>query len=146
MTANLTAPTVGQASWKSTLAAIGIAIAGSVVANSVIALVARGPLDASSEFQPLTPAAYIPLTVLGVIAGAIGWRLVVTRSRNAASVLRWLAPAVVAVSLVPDAALLVDTETQPGTTTAGAVALMLMHVAVAAVAVPTFRRLLPPRS
>lgn len=146
MTANLAAPTVGKASWKSTLAAIGVAIAGSVVANSIIALVARGPLDAPSEFQPLTPAAYIPLTVLGVIAGAIGWRLVVARSRNATSVLRWLVPAVVAVSLVPDAALLVDTETQPGTTTAGVVALMLMHVAVAAVAVPTFRRFLPPRS
>lgn len=133
-------------SWKSTLAAIGIAIAGSVAANSVIALVARGPLDAPSEFQPLTPRAYVFLTSVGVILGAVVWRLVVARSRNATSVLRWLVPTVVAVSLLPDVALLVATESQPGITTAGVVALMLMHIAVAAVAVPTFRRYLPPRT
>ncbi|GLI00841.1 DUF6069 family protein [Phytohabitans aurantiacus] len=133
-------------SWKSTLAAIGIAIAGSVAANSVIALVARGPLDAPSEFQPLTPGAYVFLTSVGVILGAVVWRLIVARSRNATSVLRWLVPTVVAASLLPDVALLVATESQPGITTAGVVALMLMHIAVAAVAVPTFRRYLPPRT
>ncbi|GAA4691829.1 DUF6069 family protein [Phytohabitans rumicis] len=136
---------VGKASWKSTVTAAGLAALGALVANSVIALVSRGPLDAPAEFQPLTPAAYVPLTILGVIAGAVGWRLNVGRSRNAAAMLRTLVPIVVAVSLIPDVALLVDTEMQPGITTTGVVALMLMHVAVAAVAVPTFRRFMPPQ-
>lgn len=133
-------------SWQSTFAAGGLAALGAFVANSVIALVARGPLDAPAEFQPLTPAVYGAFTVIGVLVGAVGWRLVVARSGNAAGLLRWLVPAVVAVSLVPDTALLADKSAQPGTTTAGVLALMLMHLAVAAVAVPLYRRFMPART
>ena len=145
MTTN-TAPAVRAASWKSTFAAAGIAAAGALVANSVIAFVARGMLDAPAEFQPLKPAAFGFFTILGVLAGAIGWRLIVARSRNATSLLRKLVPTVVTVSLIPDVALLVNTDAQPGITTTGVVALMLMHLAVAAVAVPTYRRFMPPQS
>ncbi|MFE7760376.1 hypothetical protein [Streptomyces sp. NPDC057438] len=46
------------------------------------------------------------------------------------------------MSLVPDVMVGV-TDSRPGTSWGAAVALMVMHVVVAAVAVPAFRRLLP---
>jgi hypothetical protein len=60
-------------------------------------------------------------------------------------VLRVLVPTVLVLSLIPDVMLLVN-ESQPGTTTAGVVALMLMHFGVAAAAVPAYRRFIPPQS
>jgi hypothetical protein len=56
-----------------------------------------------------------------------------------------LVPIVLVISLLPDVMLLV-TDSQPGTTTAGVVSLMLMHLGVAAATVPALRRLAPPRS
>jgi hypothetical protein len=146
MTAHTTIARAGTASWKSTFAAAGIGAAGSLVATSLIALVARGMLDVPAEFQPLNPAVYGIYTIVGALLGAIGWRLIVARSRNAARLLRILVPTVVAASLVPDLALLAGTDVMPGITTTGVVALMLMHVAVAAVVVPAYRRFMPPRS
>jgi hypothetical protein len=97
---------------------------------------------ASSDFRPLHPSSYIFLTVAGVLAGAAGWAAVRRWSRRPATVLRRLVPAVVAVSLLPDVALLL-TGAQPHTTGAGVAALMAMHVVTAAVAVPIFARTLP---
>ncbi len=132
-------------SWKSTALAAAAAAAGALVVTSAIALLARALFEIPAEFQQLTLPVYGSLAVLGAIVGAIGWHVVVARSRNASNVLRVLVPAVVLLSFIPDAMLLV-TDSQPGTTTAGVVSLMLMHVGVAAVAVPAFRRFIPPRS
>jgi hypothetical protein len=76
------------------------------------------------------------MTVIGAVVAAVAWRLIVNRSRNASEVLR---------IVVPDV-LLLASASQPGTTTGGVVALMLMHFGVAAAAIPAFRRLMPPRS
>ncbi|WP_433603917.1 DUF6069 family protein [Dactylosporangium sp. CA-139114] len=132
-------------SWKSTLAAAGIAAAGGFVVNSVIALAGRGLLDAPAEFMPLQPQVYGMLTLVGALAGAVGWHLVATRSGDAGRLLRVLVPVVLVLSWIPDVVLLV-TRSQPGTTTAGVLCLMLMHLGVAAAAVPAYRRLIPPRS
>ena len=132
-------------SWKNTAAAAAIGAVGALVINSVIALLAKAIFDIPDEFQPLTLPVYGFLTVVGVVVGAVVWHLVATRSRNATGVLRVLVPTVVVLSLIPDVMLLAD-GSQPGTTTAGVVALMLMHVATAAVAVPVFRRFIPPQS
>jgi hypothetical protein len=152
MTTNSTAtPTAGApthtspASWRSTAAAAGIGAVGGLALNSLIAVLARTLFDVPAEFQQLTLPVYGSLTVLGAIAGALVWHLVVARSGNAAGVLRVLVPAVLALSLVPDVMLLVS-GSQPGTTTAGVVALMLMHLGVAAAAIPALRRFTPPRS
>jgi MFS-type transporter involved in bile tolerance (Atg22 family) len=115
------------------------------VINSLIALLARALFDIPSEFQQLTLPVYGFLTVVGAIAGAIAWHLVATRSRNASGTLRVLVPTVLVLSLIPDVLLLVS-GSQPGTTTAGVVALMLMHFGVAAAAVPAYRRFIPPQS
>ncbi len=132
-------------SWRSTAVAAAIGAAGGLVINSLIALLARTFFDIPAEFQQLTLPVYGFLTVVGAIAGAVGWHLVAARSSNASGVLRVLVPPVHVHSLIPDVMLLVS-GSQPGTTTAGVVALMLMHVGVAAAAVPAYRRFIPPQS
>jgi hypothetical protein len=136
----------GTVSWKSTAAAAGIGAVGGLVVNSVIAVVARSVFDAPATFQPLTLPAYGFFTVLGAVVGAIGWHLIATRARNATRLLGWLVPTVLVLSLIPDVLLLVDTTVQPGITTAGVIALMLMHFGVAAAAVPAYRKFIPAQS
>jgi Family of unknown function (DUF6069) len=132
-------------SWKSTAVAAAVGAVGGLVINTVVATLARTLFDIPSEFQQLTLPVYGFLTVVGAIVGAIGWHLIATRSRNAAGLLRVLVPTVLVLSLIPDVLLLVS-GSQPGTTTAGVVALMLMHVGVAVAAVPAYRAFIPPQS
>ena len=142
----VTPATVRTASWKSAFLAFGVAAPVALVATSLIAVAARGLLDAPPSFQPLTPAAYGTWTVIGTLAGAIGWRLLAARRAGAGRLLTRLVPVVLAVSLIPDLALLANQNAVPGTTTAAVLALMLMHLAVAAIAVPAYRRFMPPQS
>jgi len=141
-----TAPTAAsKVSLASTAAAAGIGAAGGLIVNSLIALAGRGLLDVPHEFQPLTIPVYGMLTVIGAILGAIGWHLIATRSGRATRLLSVLVPVFLVLSLIPDILLLVN-KSQPGTTTAGVLALMLMHFGVAVVAVPAYRRFIPPQS
>jgi hypothetical protein len=109
--------------------------------NALIAVLAVAA-GASDAFPPLEPSAYAPLTVQGVLAGAVGWAAVRRWARRPAAVLRKLVPAVVAVSLLPDVALLFN-DMQPSTGGLGVAALIVMHLATAAVAVPVLARVLP---
>lgn len=118
-----------------------LAAAGAVAVNAIIAALAHAA-GADDQFKPLTIGAFGPLSVVGVFAGALGWALVRRLARRPAAVLRRLVPVVVVLSFIPDTLLLVG-DGQAGTSTLGVVALMLMHVAVATVAVPVFRRVLP---
>jgi hypothetical protein len=120
-----------------------VGAAGAGIATAVIALIARAA-GASEDFQPLWPSAYLPLTVIGVLAGAIGWQIVRRRAKDPAALLRWLVPTVVAVSLIPDVALGFS-DSYPGVSWGAVAALILMHLAVAAVAVPVYRRFMPLR-
>ena len=146
-TVSTTSPaTTGAVSWKATAAAAGIGAVGGLVINSVIAWAGRSLFDVPAAFQQLTLPVYGMLTVIGAILGAVGWHLIATRSRNATRLLSWLVPTVLVLSLIPDVMLLVDRTSQPGTTTAGVIALMLMHFGVAAAAVPAYRRFIPAQS
>ena len=141
-----TAPTYSKRmlpppTWSSTFTAFAISAVASLAVNTLIALVARGLFTVPPAFTPLTARAYGPLTVIGVLAGALSWRLVVRRARHPAVTLRRLVPAVVLLSFIPDAQLLLagpEPRSTPGT-----LALMTMHLAIAAIAVPTFQRLMP---
>ena len=119
-----------------------LAGAAAVVANLVVSAVARGPLGASDEFVPLTAGPVVMWTLVGAVVGAVGWRLVVTRSARSRAVLTSLVPTVLVLSLVPDVALLVS-DSVPGQTTAGVGALMVMHVVTAAVVVAACRKAMP---
>jgi Family of unknown function (DUF6069) len=112
-----------------------------VIANSFIAVLAQA-LGAPTDFRPLQFATYAGLTVAGVAAGAFGWLAVRRRSARPAALLLWLVPTVLVLSWIPDVVLLV-TGVIPGTTPLAVGALMLMHVAVAAAAVPAYRAAFP---
>jgi hypothetical protein len=120
------------------------ALAGVVAAalNLVVSAVARGPLATSDDFVPLTPGPVVMWTVLGAVIGALGWRLVVRTSARSRTVLTRLVPTVLVLSFVPDVALLV-TDSVPGQTTTGVLALMVMHVVTAVVAVTAYGRRMP---
>jgi hypothetical protein len=138
-----TSPTRRPAvSVRSALTAGAVAGAISAAANLAIAALARGPLGASDDFAPLTPGPIVLWTILGAVIGAAGWRMVVTRSARSGAVLRALVPTVLVLSLLPDVALLA-TDALPGTTTAGVLSLMAMHVVTAAIAVTAYRRAMP---
>ena len=124
------------------LPAIAVAALGSMAVNAVIAAVARGPLDVSSEFQPLTAPVFLTWTLIGTVVGALVWRAITRRSAHPARLLRRLVPAVLVVSLVPDLLVYLD-GSMPGTSATAVWALVAMHLATAAVAVPTFARFLP---
>ena len=145
-TASTPTRAAGAVSWKSTALAGGVGAVGGLVINSLIAWAGRGLFDVPATFQPLTLPVYGFLTVVGALIGAVGWHLIATRSRRATRLLTWLVPTVVVLSLIPDLMLLADKSSQPGTTTAGVIALMLMHVGVAVAAVPAYRRFIAPQS
>jgi hypothetical protein len=80
------------------------------------------------------------LTVIGTLLGAAGWATVGRVTTNPGRLLRWLVPAIVVVSFVPDLTMLGG---RPGSGSEAVAALMCMHVVVAAVGVITYRRVLP---
>ena len=117
------------------------ALVAAIVVNTVIATVARA-LGASANFQPLTPPAYISLTVLGFLLAVAGWAIIRAKASNPARVLRVLVPVVLVLSFIPDLGLLLS-GSRPGTSGGAVAALALMHLAVAAVTVPALARALP---
>ena len=128
----------------SALARVGVVVGvvvGASVVNAVIAQIALA-LGASSSFTPLTPGAYVFLTVIGVLLALAGWALVRRASTRPARVLRVLVPVVLLLSFIPD---FVIVPGMAGSSTTGLIALMLMHVTTAAVAVAGFARALPVR-
>ena len=120
----------------SVVSAVLTLIVVAVALNTLVAAVAVNA-GASATFPPLTFPAYTTFTVIGVIVGWIGWRIVQRRAANPRRVLSILVPAVALVSFIPDL-LLLWLDVVPGTTVAGVIALMVMHVVVIAVAVPGY--------
>ena len=116
-----------------------VATVAALIGNTVVAQIALAA-GASEDFTPLTPGAYGFFTVVGVIAGLVGW-LVVRRTTNAPSTLRWLVPTVLVLSFVPD--ILVGFSDRAGVSWGAVVALMAMHLVLTVTAVATFTRLLP---
>ncbi|QSB14206.1 hypothetical protein JQS43_22245 [Natronosporangium hydrolyticum] len=134
--------TVAPARPAGLIAALLVPIVLGSLACAAIAAAVGTIATIPSEFMPFTPGAYISAATIGVIAGMIGWEVVRRRAANPAAVLRILVPVVVPVSLVPDVMLGVS-ESSPGTTWPGVIGLMVMHLAVAAIAVASFVKFLP---
>ncbi len=138
-TAVPTADTTRRTTTSKVVLAWLVATIAALVGNTAVAQVALAA-GASPEFQPLTLGAYGFLTVVGVLAGLVGW-LLIRRTANARRTLRRLVPAVLVVSLVPD--ILVGFSDRAGVSWGAVAALMVMHVVVTVAAVTTFSRLLP---
>ncbi|WP_436701935.1 DUF6069 family protein [Nocardioides sp. BYT-33-1] len=116
-----------------------VAVVASVLGNTVVAQTALAA-GASEDFQPLTVGSYSAFTVVGVVAGLVGW-LLIRRTRRPTATLRWLVPTVLILSWIPD--VLLGLSDRTGVSWGAVVALMVMHVIVTVAAVLTFARLLP---
>lgn len=136
MTSTATASRTASPSRIRTALILAAATVAAVAVNAAVATVAVAA-GAPSRYGPLTFPAYTLFTVLGVVIGWVGWTLVSRRAREPRRVLSILVPAVTLLSLVPDV-LLLAFRFVPGTTTAAAVALMVMHLVVVLIAVPAY--------
>ena len=127
------APTAGEV----VVGLLGAAVV-SIAVNALIALVAGNLIPEGTERMGLALAEYAPATVIGILLGTLGWYLVRRFSSNPRKVLRVLVPAVVVASWIPDLGILAG-----GASIVNSIALILMHVVVAAATVPTLARVLP---
>lgn len=122
--------TTGTVHTWSSVVRLGLAALAAAVANTEIALIAAA-FDDGGIGMGLSPAIYLPATLVGILVGAIGWTLI---ARRAPGALRSVVPAVLALTWVPDVLLLTR-----GATIANVAGLMLMHVVVATAVVVAFR-------
>jgi hypothetical protein len=128
-----------QASWQRLLV-VGASLAiVATVANVALAMALRSWLQVPPGFQPLTTPAVVSLTVLGMIAATVvfGW----TARTRPDPIRTFLVIATVGLFLswLPDLAIWV-TAVFHGTTGAGILSLMTLHVVAAAFAVAILTR------
>ncbi|MFE2420870.1 DUF6069 family protein [Streptomyces hokutonensis] len=138
--AESSAPPAPRSRGLTVVAGLLAAAVVAVLGNVVVAVLAHAA-GASDDFAPLHLSAYAPLTVFGVVLGAIGWAVVRRVAKNPVGLLLWLVPVLVVVSFVPDLSLLGGGT--PGSGPLAVAALMVMHVVVAVVAVTAYWRVLP---
>jgi len=112
------------------------------IGNAAVSFVARALGADPQAVEGLKPQGYVVLTAVGVVIAAFAWASIRKRAKDPARTLGKLVPIVVVLSLFAD----VPVFFLPGASIVGVVALMVMHVVVAAVAVPIFHRVLPVRT
>ena len=120
-------------------------IVGAVVVACLADLVFASIAHAAGsphKFSPLKPVSFVPLTVFGIVIGAIGWALIRRYAARPRAVLKIVVPLVVALSWLPDIMLYIN-KTKAGTTERGVATLMVMHLTVAAIAVFAFLKAMP---
>ncbi|WP_329790989.1 DUF6069 family protein [Lentzea sp. DG1S-22] len=127
------APSAGEIA----VSLLGAAVVA-VAVNALIAFVAGRFIPEGTERVGLALAEYAPATVIGILLGTLGWYLVRRFAVRPRRVLRTVVPAVVVASWIPDLGILAG-----GASIVNSLALIAMHVVVAAVAVPTLSRVLP---
>ena len=114
-----------------------VAVLASAV-NAVLALVGSAVGATGPGLQPI---AYLSLTVVAAIGGAVGWHLIDRFAKRPRRVMRWLVPSFLAMSFVPD--ILIGVTTGTGDGWLYAAVLMSMHVITITIAILTYRRLMP---
>jgi hypothetical protein len=132
-------PTETRTSTGKVVLGVAGAIVIAAIGNAVVSYVAQKFGADPNAVEGLKPQGYVVLTALGVIIAAFAWASVRKRAKDPARTLGKLVPIVVVVSFLAD----VPVFFLPGTSVVGVLALMVMHVVVAAVSVPIFRRVLP---
>ncbi|MGW4207720.1 DUF6069 family protein [Lentzea sp. NPDC004789] len=132
-------PTQTRTSTGKVVLGVAAAVALACAGNAVVSLLAQALGADPNAVEGLQPKGYVVLTAVGVVIAAFAWASIRKRAKNPARTLGKLVPVVVAVSFLAD----VPVFFLPGASAVGVVALMVMHVVVAAVAVPIFRRVLP---
>lgn len=132
-------PTETRTSTGKVALGVAAAIVVAAIGNAAVSWVAQALGADPNAVEGLKPQGYVVLTAVGVIIAAIAWASIRKRAKDPARTLGKLVPIVVVLSFLADVPLFF----LPGSSAVGVVALMVMHVVVAAVAVPIFRRVLP---
>jgi hypothetical protein len=112
-----------------------------VLASAINALLAVVGISIGASGPGLQPTAYLSLTVVAAIGGAVGWHLINRFAQGPSRVMAWLAPSFLAISFVPD--IIIGAASGTGAGWLYAAILMVMHVSTIAVAILTYRRLMP---
>ncbi|ANZ42350.1 hypothetical protein BBK82_46975 [Lentzea guizhouensis] len=115
------------------------AVALASLGNAAVSYLAQALGADPDTVEGLKPQGYVVLTALGVIVAAVAWAMIRKRAKDPARTLGKVVPVVVVLSFLAD----IPVFFLPGASVIGVLALMVMHVVVAAVAVPIFRRVLP---
>ncbi len=118
------------------------AIVAASIGNAIVSYLAQALGADPNAVEGLKPQGYVVLTAVGVIIAAFAWASIRKRAKDPARTLGKLVPIVVVVSFLAD----VPVFFLPGASAVGVIALLVMHVVVAAVAVPIFHRVLPVRT
>ncbi len=117
-----------------------LTILAAIVANIIIQQIAVAVLQPDPAFIPLTFAAPIAFTLIGVLGAVIVYAVIGRVSRQPVQLFRRVALVTLVVSFIPDILMLI-TGFNPGTTAANVAVLMLMHVVAWAIAVGMLTRL-----
>ena len=132
-------PTETRTSTGKVVLGVAGAIVIAAVGNAVMSWIAQALGADPNAVEGLKPQGYVVLTAVGVIIAAFAWASIRKRAKDPARTLGKLVPIVVVVSFLADVLVFF----LPGASIVGVLSLMVMHVVVAAVAVPIFRRVLP---
>lgn len=146
MNSSATRPTARTSGGTRTALILCGAVVLAVVLNLIIASIAVAA-GAPADYGPLLFPVYAGFSAIGLVAAWLGWRAIARRASSPRRTLAIVVPVALVVSFVPDVALLV-LQFIPGTVPGAVVALMAMHVVVAATAVGAclFVEPLPRRS
>lgn len=130
------------------LAAGGIAIVGSVIANLAVYFVGRMLVNPPADFQPLaSPMPTIIFTTFFLVVATAVFAMINAWSSNRARVFTIVAVIALIVGFIPDIMLIVSPESSPmGTPTLGAVlVLIVMHFVAFAITMWSFLTWAPRR-
>jgi hypothetical protein len=128
-----------RTSWLRLLV-VGTAVAlTATVANVALAMASRSWLQVPAGFQPLTTPAVASLTIVGMIAATVVFAWTAQARPDPIGTFLRIATVGLILSWLPDLAIWV-TAVFPGTTAAGILSLMALHVVAAACAVAILTR------
>lgn len=105
-----------------------VAVAGSLLADALLVVVAEAIFPGTKGYQHFQFADYAKLTVIGVIIACAAWPVTTRITSRPAWLFGWMAVAVTVVLWLPDVAILVMG--QPGNAVG---TLFVMHLAIALV-------------
>ena len=122
------------------LAAVAIPVVLTSLVNGALVLIFQALIYTPDVFHPWRP---IGFGSLGIVIAVLAWLLVRHLLPRPRSIMRWLIPIAVLLSFIPDVLLLADPADRERNTVPVIAILMSMHVIVAVITVPFFRRFLP---
>jgi uncharacterized protein DUF6069 len=120
--------------WRRLLAVGAVAVAASTIANVLIAQALASLFQVPAAFRPLQPASVASLTVLGVTGAVLVFAALNRLRPDPVRAFTVVAAIALLVSWTPDLAVYAS-GAYPGTTVAGVLSLMSLHVVAAAIAV-----------